>query len=166
MSGDGGYGKASRGRRHRTLAGRTPYARPPPPAQPAPAAGEEALPEILRAVEPVAQRQTLLGSLMSTRPFRLGASLITRVRVGRRSVRFITQSRCLLCAGHSPGHGCRSPPLRRCPSLAATLLRRRQRLNRHPCRQRQVGRLHQQADAILLRAGTHSHFGAAGSLAD
>ena len=95
MSEDGGYGKASRGRRHRTLAGRTPYARPPPPAQPALAVEEEALPETLRAAEPVAQRQTLLGSLMSTRPFRLGASLITKVSEGRRSACFITRTQCL-----------------------------------------------------------------------
>ena len=82
MEEDGGYGKAARGRRHRTLAGRTPYARPPPPARPPPAAEEEPLQELLRAVEPAAQRQTLLGSLMATRPFRLGASLITRVSGG------------------------------------------------------------------------------------
>lgn len=71
--GEAGYGKAARGRRHRTQgAGKTPYSRPPPPEP----RQEEPLQEAL-GNQPAAQG--LLGSLLST-PFRLGASLITKVR--------------------------------------------------------------------------------------
>lgn len=64
--GYGGYGKAQRGRRHRTQAGRTPYARPPP--RPAPKE-EQAPASKLPPNEP--GRPGLFGSLRS---------LITKVR--------------------------------------------------------------------------------------